>query len=453
MRRCFLRSPSRSAVNAICLCVCLCASLLPAGAARANDPGAAASRARAQQPSAVDRSGLNCDPRDDGAAGDGNSIDTAALQAALDGCAGGQVLVSAGTYLTGPLFLSSGTTLELAAGAMLLGVDDPAAYRRPSGGLFALLNATDADNLTLMGLGTIDGNGLDWWEAAREPSGAVQPADQRPRLIELDRCQHIRISGLTLQDSPSFHLVLRSCSDVDVAGITVLAPPDAPNTDGVDLLSSRDVRIAGSTIDNGDDDVAIKSGSDDPAHPGAASADIMVTGCTFLHGHGVSIGSETIGGVSGVTVADSSFQGTRNGVRIKTNRDAGGPITNILYENLTMSGVEDPIAFASYYPTIPPTNDAARPISAQTPSVSDLQIVGLTAEGAAHAGYIVGLPEVPYASIALANVSIGAGTGLVVRNASVSASNTTVQSSSGPAYVLQDGGMVAINDPADQPNQ
>ena len=365
------------------------------------------------------------------------------IQNVLARCAGQHVLLAPGRYTVGPLFIASGTSFELAAGATLVATDDPAAYVRPDGGLYALLNAADASTITLSGSGTIDGNGASWWARTRAAQRAAETPPPRPRLVAFDRCQHVEVSGLTLQDSPSFHLVFRSCTDVLVDGVTIHAPADSPNTDGIDPMSSHNVRITNATIDDGDDNVAIKSGLDDPAYPDAGSSDIAITNCTFLHGHGVSIGSETNGGVQNVLVAQSTFQTTQNGARIKTNRDLGGHIDNVVYTDLQMRGVQQPIVLASYYPSIPPA-DAERPqaVGATTPQVSDVTLSNITATAAQRAGWIVGLPEAPLQAIRLDDVSIAADTGLQVRNAAVALSRTRIDVQQGRDLLLEGSGLV-----------
>src|SRR5436309_85374 len=83
------------------------------------------------------------------------------------------------------------------------------------------------------GGGVIDGAGAGWWERFRAAQRAGKTPEDRPRLIAFNRCQHARIENLTLQNSPSFHLVLRSCTDVDVQHLSIKAPEDSPNTDGI----------------------------------------------------------------------------------------------------------------------------------------------------------------------------------------------------------------------------
>ncbi len=296
--------------------------------------------------------------------GDGKTLDTAALQKALDACAktgGGVVRLTAGTYLSRPIFLkSSGTTLELEAGATLQATDEPADFVASAnpGALFAFVNAIGLTNIAIVGKGTIDGAGARWWPPVREAKKKGEPEPRpRPRMVVLSHCQGVRIQGVTLANSPSFHLVPTECEDVLIEGITIKAPADSPNTDAIDPSACRNVRITKCVLDVGDDNVAIKSGHAVRGRT-AACEDITVTDCTFLHGHGMSIGSETTGGVRRLTVQHCTFQDTVSGLRIKSARGRGGLVEDISYSDITMKDVKFPINICSYYPKIPKEDDS-----------------------------------------------------------------------------------------------
>jgi polygalacturonase len=381
-----------------------------------------------------------CDPASFGAQANGTTKDTAAIQSAIDSCAnagGGVVQLSSGTYLSAPIILKSNVTLSIAQGVTLLGSSDPADYQPAKGtSLLPLISATGQSDFAITGSGAIDGAGAPWWAAVRAAAQAGQPEPNRPRLIQFNSCQRIRVEGVTLLNSPSFHLVPSGCQNVVIDHVTIQAPSDSPNTDGIDPGASRNVRISNCLIDNGDDNIAIKSGTLDPNHPGAGSENITVTDCTFLHGHGMSIGSETNGGVRNVQVQRCSFDGTTNGLRIKSYRGMGGEVSQISYSDISMKNVGTAILFTAYYPNIPAT-DAPQPITPLTPFYHDIKITNLTATGGRSAGTIVGVPEIPLAAIVLDHVNISGGTALGVRNASVQTSATSVR------FVLQDNGQVS----------
>src|SRR5207237_6531213 len=128
------------------------------------------------------------------------------------------------------------------------------------------------------------------------------------------RCKSVRVQDITLQNSPCFHLVPTECQEVIITNVTIKAPANSPNTDAIDPSGSRDVLITRCLLDVGDDNVAIKAGHAVPGRS-AASENITVRDCTFLHGHGMSIGSETRRGVKHVTVKICSFQVTEYAIR------------------------------------------------------------------------------------------------------------------------------------------
>jgi Glycosyl hydrolases family 28/Secretion system C-terminal sorting domain len=386
--------------------------------------------------------------------GDGKTDNTKAIQAAVDSCygaGGGIVEFSAGTFLTGPITLKSNVTLEVDSSATLLGTTYTKAYYPagydttlpPPSSLQPLITSNNAANITITGRGTIDGNGQPWWTSynAAKAGGGTLPA--RPRLIQLNHSQNIVIDSVTLQNSPQFHVSLEYCWYVRVTDVTILAPSNSPNTDGIDPATCHFVYISHCRIDNGDDDIAVKSGKYDATDPNAGCSNIWISDCTFLHGHGVSVGSETSGGVDSMYVDSCSFTGTSNGLRIKSYRGNGGEVRDVTYSNITMQNVSNPIWISGYYPDIPSESDPAQAVSSTTPYYHNIDIINLTSTGSPTAGLIVGLPEKPLENISLRNVSMASGTGLEIRNAAVDTTNTVVTASSGPGFIMQNGGVVS----------
>ncbi|HXC98039.1 MAG TPA: glycoside hydrolase family 28 protein [Verrucomicrobiae bacterium] len=398
------------------------------------------------------------DVRQFGALGDGTNRDTAAIQKALDECgkSGGVVHFGPGTYLCTPITLHSKTTLQLDAGATLLGTDEPEDYKNPerksttlsSASFLALINGKDLTDVTIAGPGTIDGAGARWWvpaEAARRKTpGFTTP---RPRLILLTRCNNLRVQDITLQNSPSFHLVPTECENVVITNVTITAPSHSPNTDAIDPSMCKNVLITHCHIDVGDDNVAIKSGRYLPGREFACE-DITVTDCTFLHGHGMSIGSETIGGVRNVIVRNCTFEGTENGIRIKSQRGKGGVVENIRFSDITMKNVDPAITFTCYYMNnsagdagrpAAAKEDAAVPVDNRIPLYRDIHISNLTATCQRAAGVINGLPDDGLiTNVVFENVRITAATtGLNIRNArGIQFKDVQITPGEGPPLVL-----------------
>ncbi|MFA5293358.1 MAG: glycosyl hydrolase family 28 protein [Phycisphaerae bacterium] len=389
------------------------------------------------------------DIRNFGAKGDGKTLDTEAIQKAIDECGkagSGTVRLTAGTYLSKPVFLRSNITLQLDEGAILKATDDPNDFvnteNKSSNDPLEFVNGNNLTNITISGKGTIDGSGARWWEPVRAAKKAKQPeTGKRPRLVVLNNCVGVRIKDVTLTNSPSFHIIPRNCEDVEIARVTITAPDDSPNTDAIDPSASRYVTITDCVIDTGDDNIVMKSGRPDLAHPNAACQYINVTGCNFFHGHGMSIGSETIGGVQNMTVKNCTFENTESGLRIKSTRGKGGIVENITYSDLTMKNVKTPINITAYYPKIP-KEDTAQPVTDSTPKYSKIKISNLTATSPKSAGIIVGLPEWPITDVVLENVHITAPKGLTIRNAKVTLKNVKIETQEGPPFILESGAVV-----------
>ena len=394
---------------------------------------------------AVSHAASVCDPKTFGAKADGVTKDTHAVQAAIDSCAakgGGTVELSSGTYLTAPIELKSHITLKVDEGAKLLGSRDQNDY--PEVDMLrerdrqALISAKGASDLTITGGGVLDGNGEPWWELIRAAKAAHNTAKiERPRLVVFDHCSNIALEGVTFQNSPSWQLVPYYSKNITIRNVKVLAPANSPNTDGIDPFSSSHVVIDHVLVDVGDDNVAIKSGQPGSPGPDDPSRDITITDSTFLHGHGLSIGSEISGGVQNVRAARIQFKNTDNGVRVKSNRDRGGDIGNFEFRDLTMEDVKTAVLISEYYPKIP-ENDVAQPVTRLTPHFHDITLINVQAKGGKTAGYIVGLPESPIQTIRMDNVHISAENGFTISNATVLAYDFVVEALKGmPFHMLE----------------
>ncbi len=372
------------------------------------------------------------DVRELGAKGDGTTFDTAVIQKALDDCggSGGTVKFPAGTFLSKPLTLRTKITVLLEAGATLLASTNQADFMKvpgdwlkaTGGGDFVpFIGGSDLTNVTITGAGIIDGGGAVWWEEAEKArqkvSGFTLP---RPNLIVLNRGKNIRLAGITLRNSPKFHYVPTDCEDVLIEGVTILAPERAANTDAIDPSNCRNVKISHCLIDVGDDNVAIKSGKKVEGREFGCE-NIEISDCTILHGHGISIGSETVGGVRNVTVTNCSFTDTDNGIRIKSRRGKGGVVENITFTDLTMTNVHPAISIAPYYQQSThakyPQNDSAQPVTETTPIFRNITIRNVTGNSTKDVGLIVGLPESLVENVLLENIRLTATEGLTIANA------------------------------------
>jgi len=395
-----------------------------------------------------------CDPRAYGARGDGATKDTLAIQKAIDVCTsdgGGTVQLTAGTYLSAPIVLKSNIALHLEKGAILLGspnhADYPAKTEFRAPGLQSLVGATNAENVAITGEGIIDGNGESWWVMARamKDAGVLGNEHPRPRLVVFDHCKRVRVEGVTIQNSPMWQLVLYYSDDVVVRNVRVLAPPHSPNTDAVDPFSSTHVVIDHLYADVGDDNIAIKSGAINSSGPDSPSEDISITDCTFLHGHGLSIGSEIAGGARNIRAERIQFDGTDNGIRVKANRDRGNVVSHLTFRNIEMKNVKNAIVISEYYPKIlPPEDETAKPITRLTPHFSNIVIENLIASESDSLGAIVGLPESPVTAVELRNVKLNGKRGITIGYAQVSGTDVVVNSQEGRPITEGPGAQVSL---------
>ncbi|HEV2323545.1 MAG TPA: glycoside hydrolase family 28 protein [Terracidiphilus sp.] len=395
-----------------------------------------------------------CNVRGYGAKGDGTTKDTAAIQKAIDACeekGGGTVTLPAGNYLSAPIVLKSNITFHLDKGATLLGSTDHSDYaaitefRAP--GLQSLVSAKDASNIKIDGEGTINGQGESWWEEARHTpgSGILGSHHPRPRLVVFDHCRHIVIEGVTIENSPMWQVVPYYSDDVTIRNVRILAPTPSPNTDAMDPFSSSNVLIEHVYADVGDDNVAIKSGMINSPGPDSPSRNITVRNCVFMHGHGMSIGSELAGGAQNIIAEHIQFNGTDQGVRVKANRDRGNVVKNLVFRDLTMKDVKNAIVISEYYPRIMPTGGVEpAPVGRLTPHFSDITIENVTATGSKSAGAIVGLPESPVKNVVLKNVKISAQKGLTIGYADVTGSDVVVQAAEGEGITKLAGAKVVL---------
>lgn len=277
-----------------------------------------------------------------GAVGDGRTLNTKAIQAAIDACPpGGTVLVPEGRFLSGALFLKSDLTFEVAKGGQLRGSADPADYRPMVRNRFegwemetlaSLLNAGKLDargpanvrHLSIRGEGRIVGGG----GALAERTLAAHGARGRGRLICLMNAADVEVAGLTLEGSPSWTLHFIYSERVTCRGLTLRSA--VRNGDGIDPDSSVDTLILGSTFETKDDCIAVKSGKNPEGNVIARPTErLRVAGCRFLRGHGISIGSEISGGIRGVKVEDCVAGALLHGFQIKALPARGGFVEDV----------------------------------------------------------------------------------------------------------------------------
>ncbi len=297
------------------------------------------------------------------AIGDGQTLNTKAIQSAIDRMAagGGTLVVPKGVYLTGAIFLKPGVNLRLDEGAVLKGSTNIADYPKSSTrveGHFeewipALVNADHCDHLRITGSGALDGSGqvfyAAFWDARKKHPQVTNLAVERPRLAFIQNSRDVRVHGIKLKDSGFWNFHLYRCADVAIENTRFDAPygqvPNSgPSTDGLDIDSCQGVTVSGCSFAVNDDCVCLK-GTKGPfalADTNSPPTEhIRVTGCTFNAGHGVvTLGSEATT-VRDVVVENCVVTGRIPLVRLKLRPDTPQLYEDIHYRNITLAGKEN----------------------------------------------------------------------------------------------------------------
>ncbi len=296
-----------------------------------------------------------------GAVGDGATLNTKAIQKAIDGLAasgGGTLVIPRGEFLSGAIFLKPKVNLHLDEGAVLKGstniLDYPEGETRIEGHfemwIPALLNGDHVDHLRITGPGMIAGGGQPFWDAfwraVRTNRFITNLAVKRPRNIFIQDSKDVQVTGITLRESGFWNLHLFRCSQVLVKNVDIRAPLRSPSTDGIDVDSCQKVVIRGCYISVDDDNITLKgnkgtSALDDKSIPPAEN--IRISRCTFGLGNAaLTVGSEATL-VRNVVIEDCRLTGTnRNCVlKLKLRPDTAEDYENIAARNIV---VDNPAA-------------------------------------------------------------------------------------------------------------
>lgn len=314
-----------------------------------------------------------------GARPDGVTINTTAIQQAIDAAAasgGGKVTFTKGVYATGALFVKSGVELHVAEDVEIRGIQDDSAYpeilSRVAGfNLYwpsALINVCGETGVKLSGKGVINGQGEYWWNKywgedkqggmrkiynEKQLRWAVDYDCKRPRLILVLNSSDVKIENLILERSGFWNIHICYSNHVTVDG-TVIRENFGPSSDGIDIDSSSEVLVQNCDIDCNDDNFCIKSGRDaDGLRVNRPTENVVIRNCITRAGHGmITFGSETSGGARNVEVYNIKAYGTRAGLRFKSARTRGGVYENISIHDLEMIDVEHPFIFElNWYPS------------------------------------------------------------------------------------------------------
>ena len=390
-----------------------------------------------------------------GAVGDGQTSNTKAIQSLIDktaGAGGGTIVVPAGVFVSGALFFKQGVNLSIEKGGVLKGSVNPADYpqiqTRWEGiereWTSAFLNFTNMEDVELSGEGTVDGSGNEWAQGpgrgqpppARDAAAPPQPRVGRPRMICFTNCKRVRIANLKLRQQAVWCLHILYSEDVTVDGLNITADHNIPSSDGIDIDSSRRVRVNNVDIDVNDDCISIKSGKDaDGLRVNRPSEDIVIENSRFHYGHGgVAMGSETSGGIRNVEVRNCvSDADNWAPIRFKTQPSRGGVVENITYRDIQLKDTRQAFEFNLEWRMVPPIAPPAKVL----PVVRNVTIRNVTGT-VRSVGIMHGLEGSPIENVKFENCKITAQRGFRMENArKVDLSGLAVDVKEGEAITKQ----------------
>ncbi|HXE09017.1 MAG TPA: Ig-like domain repeat protein [Acidobacteriaceae bacterium] len=300
-------------------------------------------------------------------------LDTSRIQAAMDSCPSGQAVELApapgyDAFLVGPMTMRSGVTLLVDTGVTVYASRNPRDYDSSSAhtcgtvdssgnGCKPVITADNTSGAGIMGYGTIDGRGYmpilgradgeTWWDNANDAdvNGGSQ---NNPRLINMNKADRFTLYKIRLMNSPMFHVFIDQSSNLTAWDVKIVTPYDARNSDGIDPNYSTNVTITQSHISTGDDQVAIGGNKIPGAHY------YTVKDNWFGNGHGLSIGSYTLGGVDHLLAENLTFSGlaadhNATAVHIKSDVSRGGVVQDLTYRNICTRNVYYPIWLDPFY--------------------------------------------------------------------------------------------------------
>ncbi len=372
------------------------------------------------------------DIRDHGANGDGKTLCTEAIQAAIDKCAaqgGGTVYLPPGKWLSGTIYMKSHVTLLLDAGCTLLGSRHMKDYPRNISAVRSytdnyvnqsLIAGEDLHDIAIRGRGTIDGNGEAF--AAANKVRRVSPGyvnvpifRNRPYVIRLVNCRDVLVEGVRLQNSSMWMQHYLACERLTLRGLTIYNHNLQCN-DGVDIDGCRNVLISDCFINSDDDALCLKSTLDRPCE------NVTITNCVLSsHCSAIKMGTESNGGFKNITITNCTIcsshckkvsNGRQRGLAgIALEIVDGGHLDRVTISNVVIDGVAVPIFMRLGNRARPFNKDMPRP---GVGTFKNVVISNVVANNVSKIGCsITGLPGHPIVNVLLSNIKLtfeGGGT-------------------------------------------
>ncbi|KAE9618300.1 putative galacturan 1,4-alpha-galacturonidase [Lupinus albus] len=358
---------------------------------------------------------------DFGAVGDGETSNTYAFKSAItylsqyanDG--GSLLVVPPGKWLTGSFNLTSHFTLFLQKDALILASQDESewpslpvlpSYGRgrdaPDGRYSSLIFGTNLTDVVITGdNGTIDGKGSYWWSKFKNDELKLT----RPYLIEIMYSDQIQISNLTLLNSPSWFVHPIYSSNIIIQGLTILAPIDSPNTDGIDPDSCNNTRIEDCYIVSGDDCIAVKSGWDEYGiKVGIPTQHLIIRRITCISPDSamIALGSEMSGGIQDVRAENNIAINTQSAVRIKTAVGRGGYVKDVFVKGMTLSTMKYVFWMTGSYGSHPHPDFDPNAL----PQITRINYRDIIADNVTYSARLEGINNDPFTGICISNVTI-----------------------------------------------
>ena len=396
---------------------------------------------------------------DFGAVGDGKTLNTEAIQKAIDAAAaagGGRITFKPGIYVTGALFIKTNVDFHVPEGVTIQAIQDDAYFpdvvSRIAGVTMewpaALVNVYREQNVRISGKGTIDGNGKYWWDkfwgdpprsggmyqdyTDRGLRWAVDYDCKRVRALVVYESEEVVIKDVDLYRSGFWTISLTYSDQVHVDGVTIRNNFDGhfgPSSDGINTDSGRNILVENCDIDCNDDNLCLKAGKDaDGLRINRPTERVVYRNCITRAGHGLfTLGSETSGGMHDIEVYGLKALGTNTGIRFKSAKIRGGVMRDIYIHDIEMEGVDSPFKFElnwypSYsYPTIPesiPESEykehwrtmtiKVEPPERGIPEFRNITFANIAVRNAGTGIYVNAYPEKPMCNMLWKNITIEA---------------------------------------------